>query len=101
MESLQRDASSFLGLHAGYGSVKPPMPFDFQQHVLYGSAEDTVTGGKPLLLRRRWNCEGLLLCALVPWGIFACVFAATSFQLPGNAVLGSTGMCFLACLAAF
>jgi len=100
MESMRTDTNSFLGLHAGYGSIKPPIPFDFQQHILYGE-EKTVTGGKPLLLRRRWNCQALLLCALVPWVIFAGVFAAASFQLPAIAVLGSAGMCFLVCVAAF
>jgi len=100
MEPPRRDARSFLGLHAGYGSVKPPIPFDFQHHILQGSVEETATGGKPLLLRRRWNCQALLLCVLMPWGIFACVFAAASFQLPGNVLLGSSGMCFLTCVAA-
>jgi len=101
MESMRSDASSFLGLHAGYGSVKPPIPFDFQHHILHGSVEETGAGGKPLLLRRRWNCQALIWCVLAPWGIFACVFAAASFQLPGNTILSSTGMCFLTCAATF
>lgn len=103
MESMRTDVNSFnsfLGLHDDYGSVKPPIPSDFQHHISHGLAHGGVIGGKPLLLRRRWNCQALLLCLLVPWGIFVCVFAATSFQMPGNAILGSTGMCFLACFAA-